>query len=213
MSLEEANAEFVRNDPLRDFFVLWDEIGLVEIEKYAKVLEQSKDERTLQQHLADNPLLLVQHLSGGAGRWVIPQKRLGSEFVPDFVLCERNSLGDFWTLVELQSPKSRFFTKKRRPSEHLDEGIRQVLEWRRWLAANRDYARRPRVEDGLGLRGIDAESPGLVLIGRQSGLVEQDKIQLRQLGRDHNISFHTYDWLIRRAKSRIAALARFHGDD
>lgn len=40
MSLEEANAEFVRNDPLRDFFVLWDEIDISEVERYTKVLER-----------------------------------------------------------------------------------------------------------------------------------------------------------------------------
>lgn len=154
----------------------------------------------------------MQHLSGGAGRWVIPQKRLGSEFIPDFVLCERNSLGDFWTLVELQSPRSKFFTKKRRPSEHLDEGVRQVLEWRRWLEANRDYARRPRVDNGLGLAEIEASPPGLVLIGRQSNVTGQDKAQLRQLGANHNITFHTYDWLVRRARERIAALARQRGE-
>jgi hypothetical protein len=47
----------------------------------------------LQRHLATNPLLLVQHLGGGGGRWMLSQKRLGSEYVPDFVIGERSSGG------------------------------------------------------------------------------------------------------------------------
>ncbi|MEU8306870.1 Shedu anti-phage system protein SduA domain-containing protein [Actinomadura sp. NPDC048955] len=196
------------NDPLRDFYVPWDDIRQGEISAFEQILESSESERPLQRWLQDHPIFLVQHLGGGHGRWVIPQKRLGAEFIPDFVTLERFSAGFSWTLVELQSPKVKFFTNVRRPSEQLDEGIRQILEWRRWLSANRDYARRDRTQHGLGLSDIDDKATGLLIIGREQDLSTADSEQIRQLGYDHRIEIHTYDWLTREAKRRLEELER-----
>lgn len=210
-SPQEASASRERilaQDPLRDFFVWWDGIGETEVEAYRAVLTEAADERPLQRHFSEVPRLLVQHLHGGHGRWVIPQKRLGAEFVPDFVIGERYSGGLDWILVELQSPKEKLFLSKGRMTEHLDEGIRQILEWRRWLNANRDYARRSRDDDGLGLTGIDGQSEGLLLIGREVDLSEEDRRRRKQLAYDHRIKIRTYDWVIREARSRIEDLRR-----
>ncbi len=205
--LPRASRErILAKDPLGRFLVWWDEIVETEVEAYKSILEQAADERPLQRHLADVPRLLVQHLHGGHGRWVIPQKRLGAEFIPDFVMGERYSGGLDWTLVELQSPKAKLFLSKGRMTEQLDEGIRQILEWRRWLDANRDYARRSRDENGLGLTGIDGQSEGLLLIGREADLSEKDRTRRKQLAYDHRISIHTYDWVTREATSRITEL-------
>jgi hypothetical protein len=35
----------------------------------------------MQSYLSAHPELLIQHLGGGHGRWVIPQKRLGAEYL------------------------------------------------------------------------------------------------------------------------------------
>jgi len=78
------------------------------------------------------------------GRFVIQQKRLGGRYVTDFVIGERSSSGYEWQLVELRSPTAGLFVPSSgRQSEQFDEGLRQIQEWRRWLAANPDYARRP----------------------------------------------------------------------
>lgn len=79
----------VVDDDLADFFVWWDDITSDDVESYEDVLSAVDSERPLQRHLALNPRLLVQHLGGGQGRWVIPHSRLGSEFVPDFIIGER----------------------------------------------------------------------------------------------------------------------------
>lgn len=99
-------------------------------------------------------------------------------------------------------------SKPNRQSEQLDEGIKQILEWRRWLAANRDYARRARAEEGLGLTGIDDKCGGLLLIGRSSDLNPDDRERRRQLGHQLRIKIHTYDWVVREAKRRLAELGR-----
>jgi len=55
----------------------------------------------MQAFLEREPSMLLQHLGGGDGRWVIPRKRLGAEHVIDFIIGERDSAG--WQAVELKS--------------------------------------------------------------------------------------------------------------
>jgi hypothetical protein len=198
-----TRSDYEREDPLRDFHVWWSDIVQSDIDGYASVLEDAASEAPLQKHLQEHPILLAQFLRGGHGRWVIPQKRLGAEFVPDFVVGEQNSGGHVWHLVELQSPRSNLFVRSGRNSQQLDEGIRQVLEWRRWLSANRDYARRSRAEQGLGLESIDGNCRGLLLIGRESALDEESRQRRQQLGRDLHIEIHSYDWITRDAQARL----------
>lgn len=203
----------VVDQDLAHFFVWWDDITRDDVERYKQVLSTAQTERPLQKHLALSPRLLVQHMGGGHGRWVIPQKRLGSEFVLDFMVVERSSSGYEWQLVELQSPTARLFVRSSgRQSEQLDEGLRQIAEWRRWLAANRGYAQRQRSENGLGLTDVTAEDPGLLIIGREADLTHEDRARRRQLDTTLNIRIHTYDWLVRPAESRLAQLGH-HGED
>jgi hypothetical protein len=202
-----SRAAALDDDDLAAAFVWWDDIHPADLEAFREVLDSADDERPLQRHLATNPLLLVQHLGGGHGRWVLSQKRLGSEYVTDFVIGERSSGGREWQFVELQSPRARLFVPSTgRHSEQFDEGIRQIQEWRRWLDDNRDYARRPRSRNGLGLEDASGRDPGLLLIGREADLSDADRQRRRQLDQDLNIRIHTYDWLLRQAAARVREL-------
>jgi hypothetical protein len=42
-------------------------------------------------------------------------------------------------------------TRDGRMCEQLDEGLRHINEWRRWITANLDTAKRARDQMGLGL--------------------------------------------------------------
>lgn len=207
---QPSRAGALEDDDLADAHVWWDDITDKDIATYEAVLEAASDERPLQRHLAVNPMLLVQHLGGGHGRWVLSQKRLGSEYVTDFVIGEGSSGGFEWQFVELQSPKAKLFVPSTgRYSKQFDEGLRQIQDWRRWLDDNRDYARRPRSRNGLGLVDASGTDPGLLIIGRATDLSDEDVQRRRQLDQQYNIRIHTYDWLVRNAQSRLAALRRW----
>ena len=79
-------------------------------------LQTATVEREVQSVLEDYPILLARALGGGHGRWVIPQKRLGGECVPDFIIGAKSSLGYEWTLIELESPRGRMFKRNGDPS-------------------------------------------------------------------------------------------------
>jgi hypothetical protein len=163
----------------------------------------------MQTYLAAHPELLIQHFGGGHGRWVIPQKRLGAEYVPDFVIGERHSGGRFWTAVELEGPQRAMFTKAGDPSRYLWHAIRQIVDWRVWLEHNRDYAARDPSNDGLGLKDISPALTGLIIIGRRQDLPVRRQAFRRGLERQLNVQIHSFDWLLERLEERVSDLHRW----
>jgi len=196
--------DYLRTHPLREFFVRHLGITAKQVRKFQDCLATSIDERPLQTLFEANPTLLVQHLHG-SGRFVLPKKCLGSEFVPDFVIGEHHSFGYDWELVELESPTIPFFTKAGNPRAQLTHAIRQVQDWRAWLQRNQNYASRTRGESGLGLTDITANAPGLIIMGRRSLLDAGTNDRRRQMTTDLKIEIHTYDYLLERAQVAVVA--------
>jgi len=191
--------------PPSDFETHWDDVTSADVDELERVLDASKGERELQKFFERHPNLLVQHLGGGHGRWVVPQKRLGAEFVPDFVVGELSSIGYHWELVELESPRNRMFLKNGDYSAATNHGVGQVKRWRAWLTANARYARAARDDNGLGLTGIRSNLDGVVLIGRRGVGGEEAGLRADDL-ENSRIAIHSYDWLVERARARIKAL-------
>lgn len=195
--------------PLREHFVFWMDINHGQVAALKRRLKTATNEEDMQKFLLKHPVFMIQHLGGGHGRWVIPKKRLGAEFVPDFVIGDLDSAGHEWELVEIESPKAKLFTKDGVPSRSLNQALRQIRDWRAWLTSNRAYAISPREENGLGLVDIAPNPPGLILIGRRSSLVSADKARRRQLEQDSGVTIHTYDWLVELAEGRAEAAGFF----
>lgn len=195
--------ELIRRDPFNKFLALWDKISPAHLARFKRCLASARSEAPLQRLFAREPLLLVQHLGGGHGRWVIPQKRLGSEFVPDFVVGEKSSIGCEWQLVELESPTAPLFTRSGDPSRHLTHALRQIDDWRSWLGRNRDYATRPLDQGGLGLTDISSAAEGFILIGRRKDLSPKDNERRRQMTARTGVTIHTYDFIADAIRGRI----------
>ena len=110
-STEEAIAEIRAADPLKDFFTWWDRVTPTDLEELTSALDGARSEEDVQQFLQAHPHILIQHLGGGHGRWVIPKARLGSEHVTDFMIAEKHSFGFEWQAVELESPHRPMFNR------------------------------------------------------------------------------------------------------
>ena len=132
-----SREDALARDPLRDYFVWWDDITRQDVDDFERVLDGATGEGELQKYLEEHPPMLIQPLGGGHGRWVMSQKRLGSEFVTDFIIGERSSQGFEWTAVELESPTALLFNKNGDPSPVLRHAIRQVTDWRACLRSTR----------------------------------------------------------------------------
>lgn len=189
---------FLKSMPLSEFFV--ERGSVAEGQRALASVLDSGHERDVQRVLEEHPRLLAQNLCSQMG-WVIPQKRLGSEYVTDFLIAERLSPGFYWQAVEIESPKAPLFTKSGNPSRQLTHAIRQVQDWRTWIASNQAYASRPRKENGLGLREISPNLPGLILIGRRHATDPATNPLRRQMMTDLRIEIRTLDSLLDNAQS------------
>ena len=158
------------------------------------VLGDASDERPLQTFLANHPSLLAPLASAGKDYWCLDRQRLGSEFVPDFLLASNNSQGMAWCMIELESPVERPLTKAGLPAKKLAEAQKQVRDWRTWLSDNVAYAR-----SELGLKGIDGNCRAYIIIGRRATLDPKQIKEYRALSTS-STTVMTYDRLIDQLK-------------
>lgn len=189
------------------FEVDYADVSLDDARRLAAVVDGASDERPIQAHIAANPTLLTAHLSGGHGRWVQPQVRLGSQFVADFLIADKDSMGMHWTLVELESPMAKMCLKSGGFAQKARQGMDQIDDWRDWLGRNHAYAIAPTEAQGLGLRGIDPRPPGLVLIGRRDDRLDDCQRARRAAKIDRRIEVHSYDWLVERVEVAARSFA------
>jgi hypothetical protein len=174
-----------------------------DIAELEAVITTSDDERPIQKFLEENRHLLTA-LLGGNDRYCLPQKRLGGEYVPDFIIGDADSLGIRWVLVELETPKSGIYLKD---GSLLDaqarKGISQVIDWRNWLSNNIAYARERRLKNGLGLFDIRERADAVVLVGRRSKMPETKDAQRHEYRQSNSIQIHSYDWLLETLRGAI----------
>lgn len=177
-------------------FIVEDYVRAENINELESVLDSAKDERPIQKFLEAHPFLLTSLLSGTVC-FCLPQKRLGGEYIPDFIIGDADSLGIRWILVELETPRSGIYLKKgNKFDSKTQKGVDQVIEWRNWLSDNVSYARRRRSENGLGLFDIREKSKALVLVGRRNRVPKTKEAQRHEFRESNNIEIHTYDWLL-----------------
>ena len=211
-SIKEIVDKQLQDDPLREFFTWWDCIKNEDVQELKFAIDSAEREEDIQQFLQSNPKYLIQHLGGGHGRWVIPKKKLGSEYVTDFMIAEKHSFGFEWQAVELESPLRPMFNKNGDPSQYLNHAIRQIRDWRTWLNRNQNYASQRRDRGGLGLTDIDSSIKGLIFIGRRSELSDLCMERRRQMVQETNIRIHTYDYLVEALQGRLQGLAMWAAD-
>lgn len=161
-----------------------------------EVLETSEDERPLQALLAQSPQILGGLVRSTYGTFVIPLPRLGRDYVPDFAIAAADSAGIHWTVVELESPRANLSTREGRPSARLRSALDQIRDWRDWLDANIDQARRLREAHGLGLPDIAPDAAGLVLIGRTGLYPPKFNAFRKRTQVEQRTTIHTYSWLV-----------------
>jgi antiviral defense system Shedu protein SduA len=111
--------------------------------EWAKILAHSPDERTIQEFLERNPMFLpgARTPSVKSGHYplhcaAISQPRLPGlrTKVPDFMWISKHSLVWYPTLVEIEKPSKKLFTKRGLPRADFTQARNQLAEWRVWFA-------------------------------------------------------------------------------
>jgi hypothetical protein len=175
------------------------------VDDFERVLGDAADERPLQTLLASSPVLLGPLAQPGGTFWCLDRPRLGSEFVPDFLLASITSVGFQWTMIELESPTEKALTKSGLPAKKLAEALKQIRDWRMWLTDNVAYAR-----GELGFKDIDAKCPAFVVIGRRGSLDPKQAKTYRALSGD-GITVMSYDRLLEHMNRTARGRQAQHG--
>jgi hypothetical protein len=175
------------------------------VEDFERVLGDATDERPLQTLLASLPVLLAPLAQLGGRIWCLDRPRLGSEFVPDFLLASTTSVGFQWTMVELESPVERALTRAGLPAKKLAEALKQIRDWRMWLTENVAYAR-----SELGLKDIDSTCRAFVVIGRRNGIDSTQIKTYRALSTD-GVIVMSYDRLLENMNQAARGRQALHG--
>src|SRR5436305_691226 len=104
-----------------------------------EILKSSREEDA-QEYLAGHPEIL---LSAFTLRWrvreCIPKFRFGAEFVSDFVLVEGQSWRYHITLIELEPPTEKVYTRDGKFAKRLNGAIGQISDWLNWIDENESY--------------------------------------------------------------------------
>ena len=94
------------------------------VDEFDSVLSDARDEKPLQTFLASNPSLLSSLSQPGGAYWCLDRPRLGSEYIPDFLLASQTSVGIQWAMIELESPLEKVLTKAGVPAKKAAEGLK-----------------------------------------------------------------------------------------
>jgi hypothetical protein len=169
-------------------------VGLAD--QYRKVLEEARDERPLQTFLEHNPAVLIRGLISAHITWIFPRKILptpeGGSNIPDFLICDWNSNGPAWTLVELESPQEKVLNKKG-ASAMLRHAQQQVEDYRAHLRKHSAMLR------DAGMPGLHRKCDAWIIIGRREQRGEKEQERIANL-RESGIQVASYDRLASEVK-------------
>ncbi len=187
-------------------------------------LDQSlgTSEEVVHQFLWRNAFLLDLFYEGG---YIVSKFPLGDRHVTDFVVVGyRNWTNDFGihaTLLEIENPTSKLFTKNGDPAATLIHALRQVHDWGSWLSNNSEYFRRTlqarlllasgdqdSIKSTRSLSGFyrDVVAQAMnqrlsygfkIIAGRRTDMTIGDRMRLDEMnGSLNGISVMTYDALL-----------------
>lgn len=167
-------------------------------DSFETLINAGTKEEELQAFLKVNPFIL--HPSAEC----IPKKKLGDDFVTDFVLVATTTQGPTYILVELERSSHPILTKDHVLSGPVNHAIKQTRDWDVWLEKNKAFIQNK-------LPGFETPTY-LVVIGRAHQLTEVEKAYLRSYNREwKNTLLLTYDDVLTRFRSTIINLENVCG--
>ncbi len=115
--------------PPARYGVNWFDVTQSMTDELASIIETARNERPIQRFFEKYPQLLSHLLGAGHARWVIPEQWLGNRYKIDFAMCEKDSAGGHWTLVELENPTYHVLRSRGdQPTEHFTHAQQQILD-------------------------------------------------------------------------------------
>ncbi len=164
-----------------------------EVHEFEDLLNKSEKEEEVHQYLKNNSSLL------GITSLIKPisKFKLGSEYIPDFVIRETIEGCIF---IEIEKANLRLF--KRNPeiekTQELNHAIQQIDNWRSWISQNYDYLKKHLPDVGI-------KPTFWIIAGRTINLEQDEKNKLEELNQLYKEQYKilTYDDILEKIKTII----------
>lgn len=118
-----------------------------DIRTFHELIDTKPKEAQIQSYLEEHPVILLHAMLDGfypaasTRSTLFAKLALGGEYQADFAFCSLNSMGAWWTFIELERSDVPIFTKAGDPSKYLTHAIRQVMDWQAWVTDYSEYAK------------------------------------------------------------------------
>lgn len=111
-----------------------------QIKEVAALIMKNSNEEGFQKFFSKNPHFLFRAIpsSGDAILGFLTKPPISNFFNADYAIFTVGQGGCGITLIELECPSDRLFTKKLTPSAKLQTAIGQVDDWNQWLINNKE---------------------------------------------------------------------------
>jgi hypothetical protein len=98
------------------------------LDELEQLINTSENERPIQQFMREHTCVIaIAHYPHG--RWIFPHPRLGGgPHIPDFLYCDRNSLGLRYVIIELESPTMRALKQDQSVSAGTHHAVQQIQD-------------------------------------------------------------------------------------
>jgi hypothetical protein len=163
------------------------------LQEFELLLEKAEVEEDIQKFLNENPLLIQPHSKK------IPKQKLGEDWVTDFVLINILDQGHKYTFIEIEKSDMPILTKNNEFPSKFKHAEKQILDWDNWLQNHLNYIKSK-------LKGFEYPPEYLIIGGRSKNMTENKKQYIKAFNRKNDITFLTYDDVLKRAEEFIKNL-------
>ncbi len=104
------------------------------------LLDETKNENAYHSFIASNPYFFISFIESYLA---ISKLKLGSEYESDFVVVhEGYSDGTIYEFIEIESPHTKLFDSKGKPTAKFNAALQQIMDWKRFLIEEKSFFRK-----------------------------------------------------------------------
>lgn len=132
---------------------------------------------------------------------VLSKIKLGMDYETDFVIVEEGySEGTIYELIEIETPHTKLFDNKGKPTAKLNSSLQQIRDWKRYLINNKSFLKRTFPTSNTKIIR-DSKLKFKIIIGRTTENLEELE-KRRQIAEENNIEIISFDRLTEFARHR-----------
>jgi len=132
---------------------------------------------------------------------VMSKIKLGMDYETDFVVVEEGySDGTIYELIEIETPHTKLFDSKGKPTARFNSSLQQIRDWKRFLINNKPFMKKTFPTSNTKIIR-DSKLKFKIVIGRTTDNLEELE-KRRQIAEQENIEIISFDRLTEFAKHR-----------